>query len=81
MSWETFKTMKIPCLCRNGEIIQEILSDDWNRFEETEPVIKCEKCSKKYKIVSEFHNPKPHHEYTVYYCVDKETGEKTKIDL
>lgn len=72
MSWEVIKTIKIECLCGNGTIEQELLEDDWNNIDETIPVIKCDECSKKYKIESKNFAPKPAHEYTRYYCVNKE---------
>ena len=83
MSWEVINTKKIKCLCGKGTITQETIGDDWNRIEDKEPVIQCEECSKKYKIESKFMNPKPHHEYTIYYCVYKENpnSEKIKLDL
>ena len=81
MSWDVMRKDEIECLCGKGKIEQEILSDDWGRVDETAPVIKCEECSKKYKIESKYYNPKPYHGYTIYYCIDKETNEKIKIDL
>lgn len=32
-------------------------------------------------IESKFFNPKPAHEYTIYYAVDKVTGEKKQLDI
>ena len=61
-------------------IEQEIKGDDWNRIEEETPIIQCEECSKRYKIESKYFNPKPAHEYTVYYCVNK-TNPEEKIKL
>ena len=81
MSWEVISVKRIKCLCGNGIIKQNILGDDWNRIEEEVPVIECPKCSENYKIERELFNPKPHHEYTIYYCICKSTGEKIKIDL
>lgn len=81
MSWKVIDTKKIKCLCGEGNIIQETVGDDWNRIEFKIPIIKCEKCSKKYIIKSKTIIPKPYHEHTIYYCVDKETNEETAIDL
>lgn len=81
MSWEVINTKKIKCLCGKGFIKQDIMGDDWNRFEEKTPIIDCVECSKKYNIESNTFTPKPHHEYTVYSCIDKKTKEKIKIDL
>lgn len=81
MSWETINTTKIKCPCGKGTIEQKLLGDDWNRYECTVPIIKCDECSKKYTIESKTVTPKPYHEHTTYYCVDKETKEKIIIDL
>lgn len=80
MSWETIRVNKIKCPCVKGTIEQEIKGDDWNRIEEETPIIQCEECSKRYKIESKYFNPKPAHEYTVYYCVNK-TNPEEKIKL
>ena len=80
MSWDESER-KIKCLWGNGFITQKIMMDDWNRYEEETPIIKCEECKNKYKIESKYMNPKPHHEYTIYYCVNKKTNEKIQIDL
>lgn len=81
MSWEVINTKKIKCICGKGTIIQEIIGDDWNRIEDKQPVIQCEECAKKYTIESKTVTPKPYHERTTYYCVDKKTKEKILIDL
>ena len=81
MSWEVMNVKQIKCLCGNGIIKQEILGDDWNRIEEGTPIIECKKCSEQYRIVSKSFNPKPYHGYTIYYCIDKDTGEEIKIGL
>jgi len=81
MSWEVIRTNKIKCLCGKGQIKQDLLGDDWNRYEDGQPVIECEECSKKYSIISETSKSKPYHEHTTYFCVNKETGEKTAIEL
>ena len=41
MSWDESER-KIKCLCGNGFITQKIMMDDWNRYEEETPIIKCE---------------------------------------
>lgn len=81
MSWEVINTKKIKCLCGKGTIIQETVSDDWNRNEDRMPTIQCKECSKKYTIESKTVTPKPYHEHTTYYCVDKETNKKIVINL
>ncbi len=82
MSWETISTKKIKCPCGKGFIEQETKGDDWNRYEDEIPVILCEDCSKKYKIESKYFCPKPKHDYTIYYCVNKDNeNEKIKLDL
>lgn len=40
-----------------------------------------EECKNKYKIESKFFNAKPAHEYTIYYAVDEEIGEKKQLDI
>lgn len=82
MSWETIRVNKIKCPCGKGTIEQEIKGDDWNRIEEETPIIQCDECSKKYKIESKYFNPKPAHEYTIYYCVNKTNAdEKIKLEI
>ena len=76
MSWETIRVNKIKCPCGKGTIEQEIKGDDWNRIEEETPIIKCDECSKKYKIESKHFNPKPAHDYTIYYCVNNNNSEE-----
>lgn len=80
MSWETIRTNKITCPCGKGTIEQEIKGDDWNRIEEETPVIMCDECAKKYIIKSKYFNPKPAHDYTKYYCVNKNNPEE-QIEL
>ena len=80
MSWETIKVNKINCPCGKGTIEKEIKGDDWNRIEEETPIINCDDCSKKYKIESKYFNPKPAHDYTIYFCVNK-TNPEEKIKL
>ena len=38
-------------------------------------------CRKIYDIKSEYYCPKPKHEFTIYYLVNKRTGKKLKIDI
>lgn len=80
MSWETIRINKITCPCGKGTIEQEIKGDDWNRIEEETPVIMCDECAKKYIIKSKYFNPKPAHDYTKYYCVNKNNPEE-QIEL
>ena len=81
MSWEVINTHSIKCLCGNGTIEQIIKGDDWNRLEEMMPVIKCKECSKKYVVESKYYNPKPGHDYFIYYCVDKDSKEKIQLEF
>ena len=50
-------------------------------IEENTPYFECEECRNKYNTESKFFNPKPAHEYTIYYAVDKVTGEKKQLDI
>jgi hypothetical protein len=82
MSWEVTNKKSIKCLCGKGSIVQETIGDDWNRHKDKEPIIECEECSQKYKIDSEYICPKPYHDYTNYYCVEKENpSKKITLDL
>lgn len=82
MSWETCKPNSCICPCGKGKVIQELKSDDWVRHDETFPKIQCKECFKKYEIKEEHINPKPYHDYTIYYCVDKfDKNVKIKLDL
>lgn len=82
MSWEIIDTKEIKCICGKGKIKQIIKEDDgYNRIREEKPIIECEECSKKYIILEEIEMPKPKHEFTKYYCLDKETNKKINIDL
>ncbi len=71
MSWEKSSEKTVSCPCGKGTITQEIYSDDWNRFSDKTPKIQCVECSEKYTINSEYHCPKPYHNYTVHYCIPK----------
>lgn len=82
MSWETYKVNSVSCPCGNGKVVQELKIDDWNRHIENIPKIQCDKCLNKYDIEEECFNPKPYHDYTIYYCVDKlDKNVKIKLDL
>ena len=82
MSWETISIKKVECPCGKGTIEQEIRGDDWNRIEVETPIINCTDCSNKYDIESKYFYPKPKHDYTIYYCVDKNNkDEKIQLNL
>ena len=51
------------------------------QIKEYGPYIDCEECRKIYDIKSEYYCPKPKHEFTIYYLVNKKTGKKIKIDI
>ncbi len=80
MSYEIDRINKINCPCSKGKIKQIIKSNDWNQIQE-EVIIDCKDCIKDYEIVSEYFCPKPKHDYTVYYCKNKKTGERIKLNL
>lgn len=46
-----------------------------------EVIIDCKECIKNYDIISEYFCPKPKHDYIIYYCKNKNTGEKIKLNL
>ncbi len=51
MSWEVDGQYKTKCPCRNGQIIQDTKSDDFGRVIHSRPIIKCDECSSKYKVI------------------------------
>lgn len=82
MSWERINTKTTKCPCGKGIIKMDIYGDDWNRIEERTPTINCQECAQKYEITSEYFNPKPYHDYTIYYCLNKNNkDEKIRLDL
>ncbi len=51
MSWDhEIKSIMCPCGC--GTIEQETKSDDWGRYEEGTPCIKCAKCYNKFNLIT-----------------------------
>lgn len=80
MSWEEINRKEIKCPCGKGIIIQRTLEDDWNRYRDDLPKIKCIDCAKKYSIEREPHVSKPYRDYTIYYCVEKDNS-KNRIQL
>lgn len=80
MSYEIEEIKEISCLCGRGKIKKVSKSNDWNQSK-VEVTIDCEKCIKNYDIICEIFCPKPKHDYTIYYCKDKNTGEKIKLEL
>jgi len=81
MSWEVIRTKKAKCPCGKGIIEQDIIGDDWNRIDSKTPRIICEECNKKYELTSKYYYPKPKHDYTLYFCKNKETGEEIQLEL
>lgn len=51
MNWE-HEIKSIKCPCGEGTIEKDTKSDDWGRYEESEPYIKCPKCNDKYKLIT-----------------------------
>jgi hypothetical protein len=70
MSWDS-RIVSVKCLCGNGTIDQEISDDDWGRSREGFPIINCNECKKKYKIIEiRHHSYKPMRgDYVAYYAV------------
>ena len=81
MSYEKDSSMMIKCPCKKGYIILEREISDWGQIKEHDPIIDCDVCSNKYYIESKYVCPKPRHDYTIYYLVDKKTKSKKIIDL
>lgn len=80
MSYEIDRINEIVCPCGKGKIKQTFKSNDWNQTKE-EVIIDCKECIKNYDIISKHFNPKPKHDYKIYYCRNKNTGEKIKLNL
>ncbi|MCL2354939.1 MAG: hypothetical protein FWC68_03560 [Oscillospiraceae bacterium] len=82
MSWEVLNIKEVKCPCGKGKIKKVIKSDDWNRIKEETPYFECNECLERYKIEQEQFSPKPKHDYTIYYCINKkDNNEKIKLDL
>ena len=80
MSYEVDNIKRIDCPCGKGKIKQACESNDWNQTREYIE-IECDECKNKYEITREYFCPKPKHDYTIYYCKNKKSGEKIKLDL
>lgn len=80
MSYEITEINEIDCLCGRGKIKQVSKSNEWNQTK-VEVTIDCKDCIKSYDIISENFCPKPKHDYTLYYCKNKSTGEEIKLNL
>ena len=80
MSYEIAEIKEIGCLCGRGKIKQVFKSNAWNQSK-VEVTIVCEECIKNYDIINKIFYPKPKHDYIIYYCKDKNTGEEIKLDL
>ena len=80
MSYEVDKIKEIECPCGKGKIKLTSESNDWNQTRENIEIL-CDECKEKYEIVRESFNPKPKHDYTIYYCKNKIDGQKIKKDL
>lgn len=80
MSYEIDTINEIDCPCGKGKIKQIFKSNDWNQTK-VEVIIDCKECIKNYEIISEYFCPKPKHDYIIYYCKNKNTGEKIKLNL
>ena len=80
MSYEVDRVKEINCPCGKGKIKQTCESNNWNQTREYIEIL-CDECKEKYEIVNESFNPKPKHDYTIYYCKNKIDGQKIKLDL
>ena len=80
MSYEVDKVEEIKCPCGKGKIKQICGSNDWNQTKEHIEIV-CNECKNKYEIIREYYCPKPKRDYTIYYCKNKKSGEKIKLDL
>jgi|GEM_PF-2764564 hypothetical protein len=72
MSWDHI-LKSIKCPCGEGTIEKDTRSDDWGRYEEGTPYIKCPKCNEKYKLVTISHSSPFSWKggYTCHFLVDK----------
>ena len=72
MSWN-HDIKSIKCPCGEGTIEKDTRSDDWGRYEEGTPSIKCPKCNDKYKLITISHNSPFSWKggYTAHFLVDK----------
>lgn len=69
LSWEFDGIRMCDCPCGQGKITQKMYSDDWNRNEESFPVIECNVCKSEYHI-KEFGFYTCDGEYRKnYYCI------------
>lgn len=75
MSWELDDIRSCKCPCEKGLIKQKTFSDDWNRHDESIPVIECSVCKAKYHI-EEFGFYTCDGEYRKrYYCIKNDYPE------
>ena len=81
MSYEKNIPVKTKCPCGEGFIIQESKSNDWLQVKDLKLYIDCPTCREKYELKSEYFCPKPMHDVTIYYLIDKNTGEKIKLNI
>lgn len=64
MSWEKISESQIKCPCGKGRIYQKHYMDDWNRYRDSEAIIDCHECSKKYKVETNYLTPIDYPAYT-----------------
>lgn len=80
MGYEIVNHRQLDCPCKKGKIEWCLLSNDWGQEKETIN-IECDECKSKYEIVYAIFCPKPKHDYKIYYCKNKENGEKIKLNI
>ena len=80
MSYEVDNIKETKCPCGKGKIQLISESNDWFQTRENFK-IQCSECFTKYEVISEYFCPKPKNDFKIYYCKDKKTGEKIKLDL
>lgn len=79
MSYEVVNVKKAPCACGKGVVTLTVSENDWNQTRES-VAIECEACKLTHRIESKYCCPKPKHDYTLYYLVEKANPDN-KIQL
>ena len=80
MSYEVIREKEVDCPCGKGKVRQVVKENDW--FQQKEFFeIQCDECKEKYRVITETFIPKPKHDVTRYFLIDKDTEEKIPLDF